>query len=119
VAEVVDLDVLRPEPKIVKLAGKEIDVSFIPCGITFEVDGLVNELTTYDLDTVQEGGEESKRAFDTALKLCSIFCSHKHPEMTVEWFRDNTGAVQINKLVEIIQGTLLKSYAGTEAYQGN
>ena len=40
-SNVIDLDILRPEQKLVKLGGHEIDLSFIPCGITFEIDQIV------------------------------------------------------------------------------
>ena len=117
--EVLDLDILRPKAQWVKLGQNKIDVSFIPCGITFEVDGIVREMSALDTEKLQEGGEETKRGFDLALKLCATFCSWKHPEMTEDWFRDNTDPAQINKLSETIQATLQRSYAGVEAYQKN
>lgn len=117
--EVVDLDILRPGPKIVKLAGEEIDVSFIPCGITFDVDRLVTELFTMDTEKVKEGGEETNRAFDLTMELCASFCTVEHPHMTKEWFLKNTDPGQVNKLAELIRETLLRSYEGAEAYQGN
>ena len=43
-SKVIDLDILRPDSKLIKLGGKEIDVSFIPCGITFELDSIVQQL---------------------------------------------------------------------------
>jgi hypothetical protein len=119
VAEVVDLDALRPKKLVVKLGEKEIDVSFIPCGITFEVDEITKRLFAFDMDKVQEGGQETNEAFNIALELCSVFCTVKHPEMTVKWFRDNTDPIQVNQLATIIQQTLAKAYEGAEAYQGN
>ena len=35
---IVDLDILKPPKKIIKLGGVQIDVSFVPCGITWEID---------------------------------------------------------------------------------
>ena len=118
-AEVVDLDALRPTEITVKLGGNEIDVSYMPCGITFEVDEIVKRLTAYDMATVQKGGKETDEVFDIALELCSVFCSHKHPEMTVKWFEENTDPLQVNRLATIIQETLARAYQGAEAYSGN
>jgi len=117
--EVIDLDILRPKPKFIKLGGHEIDVSFIPCALTFEVDRLSRELVNLDLDEVQKGGDAAEKAFDYAIDLCVAFCSAKYPDMTKEWFMQNTDPIQINKLAETIQETLQRSYAGAEAYGKN
>ena len=117
--EVVDLDVLRPPPQIAKLGGNEIDLSFVPCALTFEVDRLANELAGLDIDEVNKGGDEAQRAFNIAIELCATFCEWKYPEMDKEWFQSNTDPVQINKLSEMIQSTLQRSYAGAEAYGKN
>ena len=118
-AEIVDLDALRPEKVIIKLGGKEIDVSFIPCGITFDVDEITKRLFSFDMEKVRAGGAETNEAFNIALELCSVFCMVKHPEMTVKWFREKTDPIQVNQLATIIQATLAKAYEGAEAYQGN
>lgn len=117
--EVIDLDILRPAPQIVKLGGNEIDVSFIPCALTFEVDRLANEMARVDLKEVSKGKKEAEKAFSLAIDLCAVFCSAKHPKMNREWFLQNTDPVQINKLAETIQKTLERSYAGAEAYSKN
>ena len=117
--EVVDLDILRPEPVIVKLKGFEIDVSYIPCAITFKADDLMKKMNGFDAEEVQKGGEATEEAFDATIELCSLFCSWKHPEMTKKWFFENTDPIQINKLAETIQNTLLRSYNGAEEYSKN
>jgi hypothetical protein len=117
--EVIDLDVLRPPPQFVKLGGNKIDISFIPCALTFEVDRLAQELGKLDLVEVNKGGKAAEKAFDIAIDLCAVFCSAKHPEMTKDWFMQNTDPVQINRLAETIQSTLQRSYAGAEAYSKN
>ena len=119
--EVVDLDTLRPPPKVVKLAGHEIDVSYVPCAITWEVDRIVNEMMTLDRQKLvdEPAGNDAKKAFDLAVDLCVTFCTWKHPDLTKEWFLDNTDPRQINMLATTIQETLRKSYEGIEAYSGN
>ena len=42
--EVVDLDILRPAPRMIKLGGHKIDLSFVPCGITFDIDKISRRL---------------------------------------------------------------------------
>jgi hypothetical protein len=117
--KVVDLDILRTEPQFIKLGGKEIDVSFIPTAITFDIDTIVNRLNQIGVQAMSAGGDETKEAFDLTVKLCATFCLWKYPEMDEEWFRENTDASQLRRFAEVIQQTLQKAYAGVEEYQKN
>ena len=117
--EILDLDVLRPEAKIVKLAGKKIDVSYIPCGITFDLNDLIVASAGLDMSEVEKGGAEAKKGFDIALQMCALFCSLKYPDLTVEWFRENTSPAQIVALSNVIKETLTSSLEGVEGYQKN
>lgn len=116
---ILDLDILRPKPQKVKLAGHTIDVSFIPVGITFDIDEIVNELAKYDEEALRKGGEEARKAFDLAVRMCALFCSVHHEEMDEDWFRANVSPQQVNALAEVLKDTLTKSYEGVEGYQGN
>jgi len=117
--KVYDLDTLRPAKKLVRLGGKEIDVSYIPTAITWEVDNVVRELEKINLEKMQEGGDETKKAFDLTIDLCVLFCEWKYPELDRQWFLENTGPQQINAFAEIIKQTLEDAYKGAEAYQKN
>ena len=117
--EILDLDLLRPEPKMVKLGGKEIDVSFIPCGITFDIDKITRDITELDFKKVQEGGAETKKAFRLSMQLCAVYCQTSHPEMNEAWFEKNTTPPQVNALVMAIKETLFKGYEQVQGYQGN
>jgi hypothetical protein len=117
--EVLDLDTLRPQKRILKLAGNEIDVSFIPCAITWDVDKLINEINALNKDEVLDGKEETRKAFDLSIKLCSLFCEHKYPEMNEAWFRENADPIQIKYFVNAIRGALNKAYEGIEANPKN
>jgi len=112
--KVIDLDVLRPEKKILKLNGKEIDVGFIPCAITFDVDGIMKEIIALDRDEVQKGGESARKAFELSVKMCATFCMHKYPELDEEWFMDNASPQQVRIFAESIQEALQQAYAGIE-----
>lgn len=118
-SKVIDLDILRPEPQIVKIDGREIDVSFIPTGITFDLDDIVQELVKIDTKKIASSKSEGKRAFDLGIKLCSIFCKTKYPEMDEEWFYKNTSPQQIARLSEAIQKSLFDIYAGIAAHTKN
>lgn len=117
--DVIDLDVLRPAKRIIKLAGKEVDVSFIPCAITWDVDNLINKISSYDKDEILSGGEKTKEVFDLSIKLCSLFCEHNYPEMNEEWFEKNVDAIQIRMFVSIIKEALNNAYKGIEASPKN
>ena len=127
---VLDLDTLRPKARIVQLSGKTIDVSFVPCGITFDVDELVSQLrdvvkameTETGLtgeDAVRSSGNSpsTKIAFDIGVKLCALFCSVRHPEMDEDWFMQNTSPAQVGAFSEEIQAALISSFQGVEDHQ--
>ena len=115
---IVDLDILKPPKKIIKLGGVQIDVSFVPCGITWEIDSLVRKLSEYDENKVKDE-KSSKEALDIIIKLCSTFASFKNPELSEKWFRENVEMPQINAFVSLIKEALIRSYAGVEQYGKN
>lgn len=118
-SKVIDLDILKPEPRKIKIGGKEIDVSFIPCGITFELDSIVQELMGLDQSKVRTDRAEMMRAFDLGIKLCAVFCEHKYPEMDYEWFRNNASAEQVNAFATEIQSILLQTYSDVTSHSKN
>ncbi|HON97041.1 MAG TPA: hypothetical protein PK222_02150 [Bacteroidales bacterium] len=115
---IVDLDILKPPKKIIKLGGVQIDVSFVPCGITWEIDSLVRKLSEYDENKLKDE-KSSKEALDIIIKLCSTFASFKNPELSEKWFRENVEMPQINAFVSLIKEALIRSYAGVEQYGKN
>jgi hypothetical protein len=112
--KVEDLDVLRPEPRYVRMGGEEIDISYIPCGITFEVDGLVRELSAIPPKNLLKNGEETHKAFLLMVKLCAAFCSWKHPKLDEAWFLDKVDAKQLTAFSQAIQEALTRAYSGIE-----
>jgi hypothetical protein len=116
---VIDLDILRPAKKLVKIGGREIDISFIPCGITFDLDKIVRELVGLDSKKIQSDEKEMKHAFDLGIRLCSIFCFHKYQEMNEDWFLANASADQINAFTQAIQTALMESYEGVGRHSKN
>lgn len=126
-SEIIDLDILRPEKKIIRLAGKEIDVSFIPLGITFEIDDIVVRLGAMGLRKNAEGkyvkkalaGADLKKMFDETVKLCATFAGYKNPEMDEAWIKDNLNVEQIQVFAEAVKDALERSYRGVEEYSKN
>ncbi len=116
---VIDLDILRPKKQVVRLAGKLIDVSMIPCGITFDIDTIVRELMALDQEKVAQGGEETKKALDLTIRLCVTFASVDNPDMNENWFRKKVSAEQTKRMAEAIKDALLKSYEGVKQYGKN
>jgi hypothetical protein len=116
---IIDLDILRPDPVWVKIGGRKIDVSFVPCGITFDLDAIVQQLVKLDGEKVKSDPVEMRKAFDLGVQLCAIFCEHSNPDMTEKWFRDNATAPQISGFTNAIQSALIKSYEGAEAHAKN
>lgn len=110
--KVTDLDTLRPEAKFIKLAGYEIDVSFVPCGIVFDLDPIIEELQTITEVEIKTIPEKAKKAFELAIKLCSVFCSHKYPNLTPEWFYENTDSMQVEAFASSIKDALNRAYNG-------
>jgi len=113
-SSVIDLDVLRPKRRIVKLGGKEIDVSFLPVAITFDVAEILNQAGKLDAKKAAAGGTEGRKGLDLTIKLCATFCSWKHPDLDEQWFRENTTAEQITMLTEEIKAALGRSYKGVD-----
>ena len=113
-AKVEDLDALRPQARFIKLGGNEIDVSFIPCGITFDVDQIMQELVSITNDEIVNKPEVTKRAFELSIKLCATFCSYKYPELDEKYFMDNCGANQIKAFTGAIKDALSRAYEGIE-----
>ena len=112
---VLDLDVLRPAKRIVKLGGHEIDVSFVPVALTFDLDEIEQERVKLDLTKIQNGDrKEIKKAFDLSVKLCVAFCQWKHPEMDEQWFRQNVDVQQMSQLGEEIRQALTRAYKGID-----
>jgi hypothetical protein len=117
---VTDLNILRPKRHVIKLSNKEFDFSFIPVGMTFECDNIVNRIAQLDMKKLEEYDiEETKKAFNLSLELCSTFTSFYEPDMDIEWFKKNSTAGQVGELAEIIKSTLEKSYEGLRVYGKN
>lgn len=118
-SNVIDLDILRPEKRIIKLGGEEIDVSYIPCAITFEIDEIISELAKLDMNEIEKNGDETRKAFDISLRLCATFCEWQQPKFTKKWLADNCDVRQINVFAQTLKTLLSEAYKGAEDYGKN
>ena len=114
-----DLDVLRPPSEYVQLAGKKIDISFIPAGVAMDIMAGQQELlkltnTPAKLKKVEAGGGEAKRSFDIAANLCAAITSSQHEEMDKAWLLKNTDVVQIKVLMDYVTKAVFHSLEGAE-----
>jgi len=114
-----DLDILRPAPEYVKLAGKEIDISFIPSGIAIDIENIqekMNKLTDTPakMKKIAGGGKEAAQSFDIAAELCAKITSSQHEEMDKEWLLKNTDIFQIKALMEYVISATTKSFESIE-----
>jgi hypothetical protein len=116
-----DLDILRPEPSIVILGKEEVDLSFIPNGITFEVDSLLRQINDVAGNVAELINDEDKqkKAFDLSIDLCVLFCSRKHPRLNKEFFLNECVAIQVRVIVDSIRVALNESYKAVEKYGKN
>lgn len=121
---VYDLDVLRPPPEYVVLAGKKIDISFIPSGVAIDImemrqkmDELVN--TPEKLEKIEEGGKEALDSFQLAAEMCAKITKSQHEKMDKDWLLKNTNVVQLKKLIEHVTDAVLNSLEGVEEPEKN
>jgi len=117
-SKVIDLDILRPEPQIVKIGGKEIDVSFIPCGVTFDIYPIAQELGTISADA-ENDQDALRRAFDLGVALCAVFCKYQYPELNEEWFKYNATVQQIEAFSQAISSALVRTNEGIKRQSKN
>ncbi|GAE27028.1 hypothetical protein JCM9140_3140 [Halalkalibacter wakoensis JCM 9140] len=91
--EILDLDKIIPKKRIVKLSGKEIDVSKIPSEVTLEL--------AEKAEMLQSGSSESfPMVFDMMIKICNA--TNQSEEVTKDWLVKNTSMEQLTVLMEFI-----------------
>ena len=116
---VYDLDVLRPEAEFVMLAGKQIDISFIPSGVAIDIMSMRQKMekltsTPAKLKKIEAGGSEAIETFQISAEICAKITERKHKEMTKEWLLKNTNVAQLKKLIEHVTNAVFKSLEGME-----
>lgn len=91
--EILDLDKLKPKKRIVKLAGKEIDVSVIPSEVTLE---LAEKIDDIDMSSPKS----FDLVFDMVIKICNVM--NFDEKITKDWLIKNTSLEQLMAMLEFI-----------------
>ena len=117
--QIYDLDILRPKPIYVRLAGKDIDVSFIPSGIAMDIMGMQAELmkltgTPEKMKKIEAGGNEARRSFELAAELCAAITKVQHSEMDKDWLLTHTDVLQIKALMDHVTRAVFRSLESAE-----
>ena len=100
-----DLDILRPPQEVVRLGGKDIDISFIPSGVAIDVMSMQDQLA----DTTGNDDELSKQRFELVAELCAKITENQHEHMDKIWLLKNTDILQLKRLIELISSGITKS----------
>lgn len=94
-ANILDLDKIIPEKRIVKLAGEEIDVSKIPSRVTMEISNKADVFASGD-----------SNSFNEVVELVVKICKPSKPDITSSWIIDNTDITQLMALLEFVMAPL-------------
>jgi hypothetical protein len=125
--ELIDLDVIKPKPRQVKIQGKIIDISLIPFDVTLEMaehfDTFVklgkslkgvsmNKLKAGEIDT-DINGKSIKDAL-SLLHRCTVrILTNADPEITEEWVQKNVSSEQMMLLIQKMLEPLMEQW-GTQ-----
>ena len=114
-SSVLDLDVLRPKDARVVLGGNDIDVSFIPLALTWDINDLLTQSSALDQEKLNANDtDEVKKAFNLSVTMCAIFCVHQYPEMDEAWFEQHASLGDITALGVKIREALVRAYEGID-----
>ena len=89
--KILDLDKLVADKRIVRLKGKEIDVSSVPSSVTLDITA------NYDLLK-----SEDPSSFDLILNSAVKICQVSDKTITKEWLIQNTNIDQLQALIEFV-----------------
>lgn len=104
-----DLDALVPDAKLVKLAGKEFDVSQLPLGLVVKVTKMQSRL--------KDSEEDAAGQLDVVIELVSDIFQVTDETATPEWVMSHLTLEQMIALVDFI-GDSMASQIGAEDGSG-
>jgi len=106
-----DLDEKDRQPEKIRICGREIDISFIPAGISIPMmnkydeyykilqsskvinsDGTVNKNAEIEL---AKSPDKTAENLNKMIDIISLFTAHKEPDMTKEWIEKNLSIQQV------------------------
>lgn len=89
--EILNLNELIPNKRIVKLVDKEIDVTKIPAKVSLKI--LKN------FDKLEEDNDES---LDLVFDIVMDIIKPQNPDITLDWIMDNTDLIQLVAFIKFI-----------------
>ena len=95
--QILDFDEFIPEDKIVKLKGKEFNITEIPFEIALQFNQAYPVLTA-----LSENKEISKEEFDKLFQLIYSIFKISVPDLEEEWLRKNLTTQRFNKIITLI-----------------
>jgi translation initiation factor 2 alpha subunit (eIF-2alpha) len=101
-----NLDADIKEKEIVKLAGEEIDISFIPCGVSIPLlskyDKWVSESKKEGVEKIKNNVEIAQDNFKMQAEILSMFTSYTNPKLDYEWLLHNADLYQISSFMQLL-----------------
>ncbi len=108
--QVFDLDVMRPEPVLVKLLGVQLDVSFVPAGVAMILERKQGELAEMKLDA--DGNERPaeelaadleyiRNQLHTMCDMVELLAQGRAPELTRERMLNECSMQQLDSLITL------------------
>jgi len=98
---ILDLDALAPEPRIIRLGGEEIDVAQIPTRPMLQI------VQFYDKQ--KAGKMSTEESLDKILGIFGGLCEKKNPKITKDFLLDNLPMEQMMAFVNFIIEPITKS----------
>lgn len=91
---IIDLDVINPEPKYVKIKGKKIDVSFVPFGCLLDI---IEKIDKYDINSGET--PPTRIMLEAFSDVINKLLKAGDESITDEWISQNLDGAQILKLI--------------------
>ena len=103
--EVTDLDILKPPPVIVRILGVDLNVGFVPFGVTMEVERLQQQLTALedgrDRGELIADPEYGRQAIKLQTEIALLIAQYQAPEITRERLEGECTLEQIDGLLRM------------------
>ena len=114
--EIIDLDKIAPPKRVVKIKGKEIDISVIPFKISLQLMQHSNDFTKLG-EMVKDGsihseeqGEYIAKQLETMYSVTRDILKNADKDITDEWIDQNMSSNQmillINRVIDFINEEL-------------
>jgi hypothetical protein len=98
--QVLDLDVICPDEKILTLGGKKFDITIVPARISFNIYEMIPMIERL------EKGEMSEEDYDKFFNVMFRVLSHADKSITKEWLESKLNLQRFEQVVTFIFGAI-------------